>query len=263
MPAASTRQSGLADTDRRACSTAARQKRTAAPVRGGNRFHRRDASKLAAVLDSHGRSAPSGLTKDTAKDCSTCSPTPRCTRCIPRRRTHQTETPGHQRVGPETSSTRRSLAAKLRGKLLYGTDHPYGAYPDGRVASAGCKRAGPHRSSTTNIFSPDNATLAVVGDVRAADEITPLVEKAFADWKVAALRHGPQQTTFPAIARAAQGASDDASRGPTRQRAIEHPRLRPGRRRATTTTVPELGVLNSILGGGFPRAGCSTNLRRT
>ena len=88
-----------------------------------------------------------------------------------------------------------TLAAKLRGKLLYGTEHPYGAFPT--EESLGNLKRDDLVKFHAEYFSPDNATLAVVGDIRA-DEVVPLVEKAFAEWKVAD-SNTAGQPTFPQL----------------------------------------------------------------
>ena len=117
-----------------------------------------------------------------------------------------------------------TLAAKLRGKLLYGSEHPYGAFPT--EESLGSLKRDDLVKFHHEYFSPDNATLAVVGDIRA-DEVVPLVEKAFAEWKVAERGHG-EPADVPGPAARAKG-HRGASGGPARQRAIQHPRLRAGR----------------------------------
>ena len=95
-------------------------------------------------------------------------------------------------------------------------------------------------------FSPDNATLAVVGDVKPA-EVMAAVARAFDGWKVAA---------------------GDAARDPSHPAFPEPPRNvtvnlvdRPGSVQSSiivcrrgvarnSPDVPELGVLNAVLGGG-------------
>ena len=114
-----------------------------------------------------------------------------------------------------------TLASKLRGKLLYGPDHPYGAFPT--EESLGSLKREDLTKFHDEFFTPDNATLAIVGDIRAAD-VVPLVEKAFAEWKVTRRRHGPA-TDLSRSAQAA-GETDHSSCGPTRQCAIQHPRVR-------------------------------------
>ena len=138
-----------------------------------------------------------------------------------------------------------SLAARLRGKLLYGSTHPYGAFPT-EESLAGLKREDLARFHQ-QYFSPDNSTLAVIGDFKA-EEILPLVEKAFTDWQVAPtdtqrIPVFPDTPKFPAtltinlVDRPGSVQSNILVCG----KGI--PRNNPD--------VPEIGVLNSILGGGF------------
>ena len=95
-------------------------------------------------------------------------------------------------------------------------------------------------------FSPDNATLAVVGDVRT-DDVMAAVAKAFETWKVAATDSAAEkgQPTFP-----------DPPKGITvnlvdRPGSVQSSVLvcRRGVAR-NAPDVPEIGVLNAILGGG-------------
>ncbi|MES2572092.1 MAG: pitrilysin family protein, partial [Verrucomicrobiota bacterium] len=72
------------------------------------------------------------------------------------------------------------LAAKLSGKVLYGPKNPYGAYRTSETVQA-ITREEVVKFHRTH-FIPNNATLAIVGDVKTA-EIVPLVEKALQDWK--------------------------------------------------------------------------------
>ena len=145
----------------------------------------------------------------------------------------------------QSKQTPSVLAAKLRGKLLYGQDHPYGAFAT-EESLAGLTHDDLARFHA-QYFSPDNATLAVVGDFKTAD-VLPLVEKAFTDWKVA---------------------PTDAARVPTFPDPPKVPGTltinlvdRPGSVQSNVLVcgkgvprdnpdVPEIGVLNSILGGGF------------
>ena len=138
-----------------------------------------------------------------------------------------------------------TLASKLRGKLLYGSNHPYGAFPT-EESLAGLKREDLVRFHKQN-FSPDNATLAVVGDFKTAD-VLPLVEKAFTDWNVP-VTDSERSPVFPDLPKLPATLSINlVDRPGSVQSNIlvcgdGVPRNNPD--------VPELGVLNSILGGGF------------
>ncbi len=138
-----------------------------------------------------------------------------------------------------------TLASKLRGKLLYGGDHPYGAFPT-EESLGGLRRADLVKFHD-EYFSPDNATLAIVGDIRA-DEVVPLVEKAFADWKVAA-SDTTGQSKFPDLPPPPKGVTVHLVDRPG---SVQSNILVCGRGvERNNHDVPELGVLNSILGGGF------------
>jgi zinc protease len=136
------------------------------------------------------------------------------------------------------------IAAKLRGKLLYG-ENPYGAYPTEESLSA--ITAADLRAFHKAHFFPDNATLAIVGDVRAV-EVSPQIEKAFADWK-SPVEEAAKPPSFPPL--------------PSPPKSITiHLVDRPGSVQSDVSVArhgvprnnpdaPEMGVMNSILGGGL------------
>ena len=138
-----------------------------------------------------------------------------------------------------------TLASRMRGKLLYGSGHPYGAFPT-EESLGGLKRDDLVKFHDTN-FSPDNATLAIVGDIRA-DEVVPLVEKAFVDWKVAPADPS-RQPTFPDLPKTPAGVTVHLVDRPG---SVQSNILVCGRGvERNNHDTPELGVLNSTLGGGF------------
>lgn len=133
-----------------------------------------------------------------------------------------------------------SLLDKLQGKIIYG-QHPYGSYSTPETVNAITRDdlVAFHKT----YFAPNNATLAIVGDVKA-DDIVPLVEKALAGWES---RDVPM-AKLPEIA-------------PVKGITV-HLVDRPGSVQsnfAITATGParnspdsaELNVLNATLGGGF------------
>lgn len=134
-----------------------------------------------------------------------------------------------------------SLAARLRGKLLYGDKHPYGAFET--EASVGALKRDDlvafHRAN----FLPNHATLAVVGDVKTADVLAQ-IERAFGGWKPGELPRldlpplppAPERLTVHLVNRPASVQSAVLVSAP-------------GVRRADPD-VPELGVVNGVLGGG-------------
>ena len=132
------------------------------------------------------------------------------------------------------------LAGKLTGKVLYG-DHPYGAYltPAAVQAITRDDLVAFHKEH----FCPNNATLAIVGDVKAAD-ILAEVKRVFGDWK----KGDPRMMKM---------AAPPAMRGVTIH-LLDRPGsvqsniviVQPGPARANPDT-PELNVLNATIGGGF------------
>ena len=145
----------------------------------------------------------------------------------------------------ESKQQPATLASRMRGKLLYGSGHPYGAFPT-EESLGGLKRDDLVKFHDTQ-FSPDNATLAIVGDLRA-DEVVPLVEKAFAEWKVAAADPA-RQPVFPDLPKKP---ADVTVHLVDRPGSVQSNILVCGRGvERNNHDTPELGVLNSTLGGGF------------
>ncbi len=138
-----------------------------------------------------------------------------------------------------------TLAAKLRGKLLYGSGHPYGAYAT--EESLGAMKCADLARYHGQYFSPDNATLAVVGDFKTA-EVLPLVEKVFTGWQVAQ-SDTARTPTFPDPPKPADQLTINLVDRPG---SVQSNILVCGRGiPRNNPDVPEVGVLNSILGGGF------------
>jgi predicted Zn-dependent peptidase len=133
-----------------------------------------------------------------------------------------------------------SLAGKLAGKVIYG-QHPYGAYrtPETVKAITRDELAAFHQTW----FAPNNATLAIVGDVKAA-EILPLVEKALGGWKP---RDVPQPK-LPAPPEMKGVTVHLVDRPGSVQSNIIVATPGPAR---NNPDLAELNVLNGTLGGGF------------
>lgn len=133
-----------------------------------------------------------------------------------------------------------SLANKLSGKVMYGS-FPYGDYltPEAVKALKREDLAAFHHT----YFLPNNASLAIVGDVKAA-EILPLIQKTFGGWtkgEIPALKlpeipqiHG---LTIHLVDRPGSVQSNIivCATGPARN----------------FPDLPEVNVLTSTLGGGF------------
>jgi zinc protease len=137
-----------------------------------------------------------------------------------------------------------TLSERLRDKLIYGPQNPYGEYPT--EESLGAISRQDLTDCHARYFSPDNATLAIVGDVRAAD-ILPVVEKAFADWQSAA--RIPDQSKLSDVPPPPKSRMIYLVDRPG---SVQSAILVAGRGMARNNPdVPEFNVLDSVLGGGM------------
>lgn len=132
------------------------------------------------------------------------------------------------------------LAAKLTGKVLYGA-HAYGAYLTPAAVQAITREdlIAFHREH----FVPNNATLAIVGDVKTAD-ILAEVKRVFGDWKTG----DPRKLKMAAPPTLHGITIHLLDRPGSVQSNIVV--VQPGPARANPDT-PGLNVLNATLGGGF------------
>ena len=132
------------------------------------------------------------------------------------------------------------LAGKLEGKLVFGA-HPYGAYrtPETVKEITRDDLVAYHKTW----FAPNNATLAIVGDVKA-DAIVPLVEKAFAAWE----KHDVPAETFAAPPPLKGLTLHLVDRPGAVQSNIQIAFPGPPR---NNPDMAELNVVNATLGGGF------------
>lgn len=132
------------------------------------------------------------------------------------------------------------LADKLMDKVIFG-DHPYGANLTPALVDA--LQRDDLVAFHKEHFVPNNATLAIVGDVKAAD-ILAEVKKVFGSWK----QGDPRKLKIAAP--------------PTLKGLTIHLLDRPGSVQSniivaepgpsrSTPDVPEINVLNATLGGGF------------
>ena len=133
-----------------------------------------------------------------------------------------------------------ALASKLSGKVLYGT-HPYGAYrtPETVQAITRDDLVAFHKVH----FLPNNASLAVVGDVKM-DVILPLIKKALGDWATGEL----PKIDLPALPKIDGVTVHLVDRAGSVQSNIIIQHAGPKR---DTPDLPGLNVLNATLGGGF------------
>ena len=135
----------------------------------------------------------------------------------------------------------RALAGKLMNRTLFGM-HPYGDFLTPAKVNAIT------RDALVNFhqwkFAPNNASLAVVGDVKAA-QILPLIEEAFGVWERAGLG-----SVESGVVHKISGLTIHLLDLPgSVQSNVIVCRDAPSRQQATD--LPEMNVMNSILGGGF------------
>jgi predicted Zn-dependent peptidase len=133
-----------------------------------------------------------------------------------------------------------SLADKLVGKVVYG-EFPYGDYlkPEDVVALNHDALAAFHKTH----FLPNNASLAVIGDVKA-DEILPLIKKTFGDWQKGEV----PELKLPEIPKIQGLTIHLVDRPGSVQSNIIVLNDAPPR---NNPDLPELNVVNATLGGGF------------
>jgi predicted Zn-dependent peptidase len=133
-----------------------------------------------------------------------------------------------------------SLAGQLQRKVLYG-DHPYGKVETEQ--SLGALTLDDVKNIYNAHFFSNNATIAVVGDVTVA-QVMPLLEKFFGKWKTGtppALKAAPMPTI--------KGTTIHLYDLPTAVQSniiVTQPSVM-----RNNPDIPELGVVGSVLGGGF------------
>ena len=132
------------------------------------------------------------------------------------------------------------LADKLTAKILYG-QHPYGDHltPESVMAIQREDLVAFHKAH----FIPNDATLAIVGDVKAS-EILPKIEKIFGPWQKGEV-FAP---TLPAIPSVHGITIHLVDRPGSVQSNIVIAQPGPARDNPDT---PELNVVNATIGGGF------------
>ncbi len=137
-----------------------------------------------------------------------------------------------------------TLASRLAGQLVFGAGNPYAAYPT--EASLNSIQRNDLVRFHHDFFAPDNATLAIVGDVKA-DDVLPLIEKAFGAWEPAFLVH--DQLGVSALPAPPAGPLVHLVDRPG---SVQSTIVIAGRgMRRDNPDAAEFGVANSILGGGF------------
>lgn len=133
-----------------------------------------------------------------------------------------------------------ALSGKLVARLVYGS-HPYGQPPTTESISS-IQRGDIVRFHQTH-FHPNNATLAVVGDI-SEDEIRDLIQKHFGDWRTHPVPDRPELRVEKIRGRSVHLINRPGS--VQSNIVVCHPA--PAR---NTPDLPEMLVLNATLGGGF------------
>jgi len=90
------------------------------------------------------------------------------------------------------------VASNVFGILTYGGEHPYGQPSGGTEASVDAISIDDLKNYYSTTFTPNNATLIVVGNV-TMKEIKPTLEKYFGSWK----KGGISTAKFPAAPKIA------------------------------------------------------------
>ena len=133
------------------------------------------------------------------------------------------------------------LAGKLAARVVYGTSHPYGQYRT--EESVGAITRDDLVKYHTTWFAPNNATLAVVGDVQA-EAVLALVEKTFGSWQ----RKDVPQPQTPEVPKLSGLTIHLVDRPGSVQSNIIVTNPGPAR---NAPDLPEVNVTNATLGGGF------------
>lgn len=85
-----------------------------------------------------------------------------------------------------------AIASRVSSALAYGANHPYGEFPT--VENAEAVTLEDVENYYNNYFTPENAYLVVVGDVKTS-EVKSLVEKNFLSWDTPA----PKEQNLPKV----------------------------------------------------------------
>ncbi len=134
-----------------------------------------------------------------------------------------------------------SLVGKLMSATLFG-EHPYGKFTTPESVKSITRDDLVKFHSTW--FAPNNASLAIVGDVKAAD-ILPKIEKALGGW---AFNYVPRFMKKRVVPISGLTIHLLDLPGSVQSNVIV---CRNAPSRADTPDLPEVNVMNSILGGGF------------
>jgi zinc protease len=146
------------------------------------------------------------------------------------------------------------IVSEAFSRIVYGGTHRYGTGAAGTASTIKSFTADDLRAFHAKYFTPANATLIVVGDVRM-DAVLPLLERQYGSWK------------GPADARVAVPAAPQLTRGQIYL--VDKPGAEQSQIRIGWVGVPRttpdyftLQVLNTVLGGSFTSR-LNQNLRET
>jgi predicted Zn-dependent peptidase len=147
----------------------------------------------------------------------------------------------------QTLSTPRALASRELSKVLFG-GHPYGQPSDGLGDARSLAALTPAalRAAHDKWLRPDLARITVVGDVTMA-ELTPLLEKAFGDWRAPATPKPVKNLAGATPAPRPRIVLVDRPNSP--QSVIYAGRVLPLTGR--TPDMEALDLANEVIGGGF------------
>ena len=140
-------------------------------------------------------------------------------------------------------SNPQTMAVRVLPAILYGKGHAYARPPTGTEASVARMTRDDAASYHRTWFRPNNATLLVVGDTTLA-EVTPLLEKAFSQWKPGAV----PAKTLAEVRPAAQPAVYLMDRPGSQQSVIYVAQLAPA---ANSPDAVPLQILNAVFGSSF------------
>ena len=135
----------------------------------------------------------------------------------------------------------RALVGKLMNATLFGK-HPYGYFTTPESVKSITRDDLAEFHATW--FAPNNASLAIVGDVKAAD-ILPKIEKALGGWPLKGVPMFKKADIVPITGFTIHLLDLPGS---VQSNVIV---CRNAPSRAATHDLPEVNVMNSILGGGF------------
>ena len=136
-----------------------------------------------------------------------------------------------------------AIANIVYASILYGRNHPYGHPATGDEDSLTAISSNDVQSFYKNFYRPNNSTLIVVGDVKAAT-ILPKLERAFAGWNKGEV----PAVEIPMAQERTQGGIYIVDRPGSAQSVISIGQI--GVARSTPDYYPLL-VLNTMLGGQF------------